>query len=88
MAGLGRKVFVAGEVLQASEVQGFMVDQSIMVFETTAARDAAIPEPTEGMHVYIKTGNQFLFFDGAAYQNAGGDGGAGGLSAALLLGGM
>ena len=87
MAGLGRKVFVAGEVLQASEVQGYMVDQSIMVFETTAARDAAIPEPTEGMHVYIKTGNQFLFFDGAAYQNAGG-GDGGGLTGALLLGGM
>ena len=87
MAGLGRKVFTPGEVLQASELQGYAVDQSIMVFDTTAARDAAIPSPTEGMHVYIKQGNQFLYFDGAAYQSAGG-GDGGGFTAALLLGGM
>jgi len=87
MAGLGRKVFTAGEVLQASEVNGYLMDQAIMVFDTTTARDAAIPSPTEGMHVYIKTGNQFLYFDGAAWQAAGG-GDGGGLPAALLLGGM
>lgn len=87
MAGLGRKVFTPGEVLSASELQGYAVDQSIMVFDTTGARDAAIPTPSEGMHVYVKTGNQFLYWDGAAWQSAGGDGGAG-LTGALLLGGM
>jgi hypothetical protein len=87
MAGLGRKVFTPGEVLSAAELQGYAVDQSIMVFETTAARDAAIPSPTEGMHVYVKTGKQFLYWDGAAWQSAGG-GDGGGLTGALLLGGM
>ena len=87
MAGLGRKVFTAGEVLQASELQGYAVDQSIMVFNTTAARDVAIPSPTTGMHVFIVTGLQFLYWDGAAWQNAGG-GDGGGLTGALLLGGM
>ena len=88
MAGLGRKVFVAGEVLTAAEVQGFLQDQTIMVFLNPAARDAGIPEPTEGMHVYLTDTNEFIFYDGAAWQPAGGGDGAGGLTSVFLLGGM
>jgi len=33
MAGLGRKVFAAGEVLTAANVQGYLQDQAVMVFD-------------------------------------------------------
>jgi hypothetical protein len=69
VAGLGRKVFVAGDVLTASQVQGFLQDQTIMVFANGTARDAAIPSPTEGMFAYLSDTNTLTFFDGASFEN-------------------
>jgi len=42
MAGLGRKVFTAGEVLTAANVNGYLMDQTVMVFAGTAARSSAL----------------------------------------------
>lgn len=50
----GRKTFTAGEVLQAADVNDYLMDQSVMVFAGTAARGSAIPSPTEGMVTYLK----------------------------------
>ena len=80
-----RLEFTAGEVLEASEMN-IISDQTIMVFATTAARDSGIPSPSEGMHVYISDINQLQYWDGAAWQLAGGAGV--GFEASLLLGGM
>jgi hypothetical protein len=52
MAGLGKKTFTAGEVLTASDVNGYLMDQMVMVFGGTAARGSAIPSPSEGMLTY------------------------------------
>ena len=54
MAGAGFKVFQDGNVLLASEVQNYMMDQMIMVFASAAARDAAITSPSEGMFAFLK----------------------------------
>ena len=54
MAGAGFKVFQNGNVLLASEVQNYMMDQMIMVFADAAARDAAILSPSEGMFAFLK----------------------------------
>jgi hypothetical protein len=54
LAGAGFKVFQDGNVLLASEVQNFMMDQMIMVFEDAAARDAAITSPSAGMFAFLK----------------------------------
>jgi hypothetical protein len=54
LAGAGFKVFENGNVLLASEVNGFMMDQMIMVFADAAARDAAILSPSEGMFAFLK----------------------------------
>jgi hypothetical protein len=54
LAGAGFKVFQDGQVLTASEVNGFMMDQMIMVFADAAARDAAILSPSEGMFAFLK----------------------------------
>ena len=84
MAGLGRKVFTAGEVLEASEVNGYLMDQAVMVFADSAARTAAIPSPTEGMLTYLQDVNALEVFTGSVFEAVGG-GGAGGFENSLLL---
>jgi hypothetical protein len=65
VAGLGRKTFVAGDVLTASQVQGFLQDQAIMVFAGTSARGTGIASPSEGMFAYLTDSNTLTFYDGA-----------------------
>ena len=54
MAGAGFKSFQDGNVLLASEVNEYMMQQQIMVFADAAARDAAILSPSEGMFAFLK----------------------------------
>jgi hypothetical protein len=54
LAGAGFKVFQDGNVLLASEVNTYMMEQMIMVFASAAARDAAITSPSEGMFAFLK----------------------------------
>jgi len=49
-----RKVFQPAEVLQAAEVNTFLMDQAVMVFDDATARDAAIPSPIQGMVTFLK----------------------------------
>jgi len=53
MAGLGYKVFTAGEVLTAANVNSYLMEQSVMVFAGTAARSSAIGTPSAGMVSYL-----------------------------------
>ena len=62
MAGAGFKVFQDGNVLLASEVNTFMMDQMIMVFADAAARDAAILSPSEGMFAFLKDDDKLTVF--------------------------
>jgi hypothetical protein len=63
-----RKVFTAGEVLAASDVNTFLMNQSVMTFAGTAARGSAIGTAVEGMLTYLEDTNTFQYWDGAAYQ--------------------
>lgn len=63
----GRKTFTAGEVLQAADVNDFLMDQSVMVFAGTAARGSAIPSPSEGMVTYRSDDDVVEVFDGSAF---------------------
>ena len=74
--GLGRKVFTAGEILAASEVQGFLMDQSVMVFADAAERTAAIPSPEAGMHTFLTDTDSIEVYDGSAFVNANSLGGS------------
>jgi hypothetical protein len=70
MAGLGAKLFTDGSVLNAEQVNGYLMDQSIMRFATTADRDAAfggVGEPTlaEGMCAYIDADKTIYTYDGS-----------------------
>ena len=51
--GSGSKTFTAGAVLTASDVNNYLMEQSITYFATTAARDTAITSPEDGMVAYI-----------------------------------
>jgi hypothetical protein len=68
MAGLGYKVFSAGEVLTAANVNGYLMEQSVMVFGGTAARGSAIGTASEGMVTYLTDSNSITVYDGSAWQ--------------------
>jgi hypothetical protein len=62
-----RKVFTAGEVLSATDVNEFLQNQMVMTFAGTAARGSAIGTATEGMLTYLADSNTFEFFDGTDF---------------------
>lgn len=71
--GSGYKNFTAGSVLTASDVNNYLMEQSVMVFASAAARDSAITSPEAGMVVYIDSGtaSEGLFiYDGSAWRYA------------------
>ena len=67
MAGLGRKVWSAGDVVAAADVQGYLQDQSVMVFADATARTAALAAPTEGMVTFLQDTDALEYFDGSAF---------------------
>jgi len=54
-----RLTFTAGEILTAANMN-VISDSTVMVFDDAAARDTAIPSPTEGMVVYLKDTDALL----------------------------
>lgn len=69
MAGAGFKTFVNGNVLLASEVNTFMMEQQIMVFAGTAAREAAITSPSEGMFAFLKDTDTLTYYDSTQWRD-------------------
>jgi len=71
--GSGFRTFASGEVLTSSNVQNFLMDQSVMVFAGTAARSSAIGSAETGMLTYRTDGTAdaarqgFEFWDGSAW---------------------
>jgi hypothetical protein len=67
MAGLGRKVFAPGEVLTATNVQNYLMDQAVQVYAGTAARGSAIGSATtEGMVSYLSDVHSLQMATGTA----------------------
>lgn len=71
MAGLGRKVFAPGEVLTATNVQNYLMDQAVQVYASEAARGSAIGSATtEGMVSWLSDTNLMQVATGTAtWQN-------------------
>jgi hypothetical protein len=67
-AGQGFKTFTTGEVLTAGDVNGYLM-QGVLVFASTAARDAAITSPQEGQFAYLKDTNVTTYYTGSAWAN-------------------
>lgn len=67
MAGLGRKVFQPGEVLTATNVQNYLMDQAVQVYASSAARGSAIGSATtEGMVSWLADTDQMQVAVGTA----------------------
>jgi hypothetical protein len=63
MAGLGYKLFAAGEVLTAANLQGYAVDQSVMVFASSAERTTELAAPSQGMVSWLNdSGTSWQYF--------------------------
>jgi len=70
MAGLGWRKFQAGEVLTASNLQSYAVDQSVQVYAGTAARGSAIGTAvTEGMMSYLADSNNVQAYTGSSWES-------------------
>jgi len=74
MAGSGRKVWVADEVLAAADLQDYIQDQTVMRFASSAARASGILSPTEGMVTYLDDANALFVYDGSSWVAVVGDG--------------
>jgi hypothetical protein len=72
-AGLGFKTFTTGEVLTSADTNGYLM-QGVLVFASTAARDAAITSPQEGQFAFTKDTNTTFFYDGATWVVSGATG--------------
>lgn len=67
MSGAGRKVFQPGEVLTASNVQNYLMDQAVQYYAGTAARGSAIgTATTEGMMSYLADQDKIQVATGTA----------------------
>jgi hypothetical protein len=61
------KVFTNGSVLNASEINDNLMNQSVAVFSNAAARTAAITSPVEGQMTYLESGKNLQFWNGSAW---------------------
>lgn len=62
-----RKVFVNGNVLTDTDLNTFLMNQTVMTFAGTAARSSAIGTATEGMVTYLEDSNTIQVWDGATW---------------------
>jgi hypothetical protein len=61
------KVFSNGDALTGGELNTYLMNQSVMVFATTSARDAALTTPNEGMIVWLEDSNKYVYYTGSAW---------------------
>lgn len=70
MAGLGRKTFTAGEVLTAANVQGYLQDQVVQVYASSAARSSALGTAvSEGMISFLTDTDLLQYYSGSTWVN-------------------
>ena len=87
MAGAGFKVWATGDLVNASDFNTYIMEQVVMVFATSSARDSAVSSPTEGMFCFLKDSNTLQFYDGSSWANFIGDGDITGVTAGNGLSG-
>jgi hypothetical protein len=61
------KTFVNGYPLNASELNQYLMSQSVAVFVDSTARTAAIETPLEGQVTYLTGDNKFQYWDGSSW---------------------
>jgi hypothetical protein len=64
------RIFAAGEVLSAANVNDYLAEQAIATFASSGARGSAIASPSEGQFAYLQDTDQLSYYDGSAWVNA------------------
>jgi hypothetical protein len=54
-------------VLPASDVNNYLMNQSVIVFDSVAQRSATLTVPIEGMVTYLKDTNTLWFYNGTSW---------------------
>ena len=67
MAGAGFKTFATGDVLTASDVNTYLMQQTVMAFADATARDAAVTSPTDGMICFLTGSSALQYHDGSSW---------------------
>lgn len=68
MAGLGFKDFTVGQVLTSAQVDGYLMQQTIMRFASASARTTALSGVlAEGMFSYLDDTNATEYYDGSSW---------------------
>ena len=62
-----RKTFVNGQILTESDLNDFLMNQSVMVFDDSAARSSAIGTAVEGMVTYLKDTDVLSKWNGSSW---------------------
>lgn len=63
------KTFATGEKLLAADVNSYLMQQTVMYFASSAARNSAITSPVEGMVAYLEDTNTYTFYNGSAWND-------------------
>ena len=68
MAGAGYKSFSTGDVLTASDLNTYGIEQTVMVFASSTARDTALSSAkSEGMFAFLKDSDSLTYYDGSSW---------------------
>jgi len=68
MAGAGYRRWIAGEIIRASNVQPYLMDQAVQVFSNAAARSSAtISFVSEGMISTLSDNDKIYRYSGSAW---------------------
>lgn len=62
------KSFTAGSLATASDVNTYLMEQSIATFSSAGARNTAITSPKNGQVAYITSSKSFTYYDGTGWQ--------------------
>jgi hypothetical protein len=74
MAGEGYRTWVPGEVITADNIQGYLQDQTVQVYPSSAARGSALTGYiAEGMVSYLEDTNAVEVYNGSTWVGLGGD---------------
>lgn len=67
------KTFANGYTLNASELNTYLMNQTVMVFTDSTARSTALTAPTQGMVTFLTTNNALEYYTGSAWATVGVD---------------
>ena len=65
--GSGFKVWATGDLVNATDFNNYVQEQTVMYFANATARDSAISSAEEGMLAYLADTNQYFTYTGSAW---------------------